>query len=152
MECLTCKLTANRDAGEAPLWDCIVRTSYWDVVHSYNTSLLGWTVLVTRRHIATVAELTEAEASEMGQLVRQVSIGLKQLTNCQKTYVIQFADSPDHPHVHVHIIPVLAYLPKERRAVNIFSYLGVPESEQVSEAEMNAFAFELRKLLISEAP
>jgi hypothetical protein len=48
--CYTCQLTAQRDAGTAPFWDSIHRTAHWDVVHSYNTSLLGWIVLVARTH------------------------------------------------------------------------------------------------------
>ena len=44
-----CELLAARDRGEAPDWDCIARTPQWDVVHSNNTSLPGWLVLVLRR-------------------------------------------------------------------------------------------------------
>ena len=40
--CKTCELTARRDRGEAPLWDNILRTPLWDVVHNYETSLPGW--------------------------------------------------------------------------------------------------------------
>lgn len=34
--CKTCDLIVARDAGAAPLWDAIIRTPFWDVVHSYN--------------------------------------------------------------------------------------------------------------------
>lgn len=47
--CKTCELIAR-------LWDCIHRAQFWDVVHSYNTALPGWLVLVARRHIAEMAE------------------------------------------------------------------------------------------------
>ena len=60
--CKTCELIANRNAGAAPPWDCIYRTSLWDVVHSYDTALPGWIVLVVRRHIESLAELTDPEA------------------------------------------------------------------------------------------
>lgn len=145
--CYTCELTTKRDREEAPLWDAIYRTTYWDVVHAYNTALLGWLVLVLRRHVSTLAELTPDEASEMGLLIQQVSSALKSMTSCVKTYAIQFADHPDHPHVHVHIVPVMADLPPERKSTQIFGYLGVPEEERVSEAEMNAFAEQVRAIL-----
>ena len=90
---------AQRDAGMALLWDRIHRTAHWDVVHSYNTSLLGWVVLVTRTHRDAIDELTEEEALELGVLIRKVSIALKELTGCVKTYVMQFAEDPSHPHV-----------------------------------------------------
>lgn len=145
--CKTCKLVAQRDAGVAPLWDNIHRTAHWDVVHSYNTSLLGWLVLVTRTHRDSIDGLTEEEALELGGLIRAVSIALKQLTGCVKTYVMQFAEHPSHPHVHFHVVPRMAEQPDERRGARIFCYLGVPEEERVSEEAMNEFARAVRRVL-----
>ncbi len=145
--CKTCTFLAARDSGTAPLWDNILRTPFWDVVHGYNTSLKGWLVLVTRRHIEAIDELTEDEATELGALIRRTSIALKEVVGCQKTYVIQFAEHPDHPHVHVHVVPRMADLPTERRGPNIFSYLGVADGERVSEAEMNAIATKVQRIL-----
>jgi diadenosine tetraphosphate (Ap4A) HIT family hydrolase len=136
-----------RDAGTAPHWDCIHRTAYWDVVHSYNTALPGWLVLVVRRHIEAIDELTENEALELGALLRRVSMALKEITGCTKTYVIQFAEAAEHPHVHFHVVPRMADQPQERRSTKIFGFLGVPEEERVSEAEMNEIALQVRRAL-----
>lgn len=57
--CRTCELVQRRDAGGAPPWDQIVRTPTWDVAHAFGTTIEGWTVLVLRRHVASVAELTD---------------------------------------------------------------------------------------------
>lgn len=145
--CYTCELTARRDAGTAPLWDCIQRTSNWDIVHSYNTSLPGWLVLIARRHIASIDEMSVAEATALGPLLRQTSIALKAVMGCSKTYVVQFAEAPGHPHVHFHVIPRMADLPAERRSNNIFSYLGVPVEERVSEEAMNEIARKIQPFL-----
>lgn len=147
--CKTCELIARRDAGTAPDWDRILRTPLWDVAHCYETSIPGWLVLVARRHIQSLDELTEAEAGEMGRLLRNISSALKDVTGCLKTYVLQFAESPQHPHVHFHIIPRMPDLPVERRSVRIFTCLGVPEVERVSEAAMNALALKLRERLLA---
>jgi diadenosine tetraphosphate (Ap4A) HIT family hydrolase len=128
---------ARRDAGDAPLWDSILRTAFWDLVHAYDTSLPGWLVLVARRHVAAISELSEGEAVELGRLLLGVSRALEEVTGCVKTYVVQFAEHPQHPHVHFHVIPRMAEQPGERRSTNIFTCLGVPEEEQVSEEEMN---------------
>jgi len=146
--CYTCELTARRDAGQAPLWDSIQRTPYWDIVHSYNTSLPGWLVLIARRHIATIDEMSEAEAASLGPLLRQVSIVLKTVTGCSKTYVVQFAEAPGHPHVHFHVIPRMADLPVKRRSTNIFTYLGVPQEERLSESQMNEIARKVQPFLM----
>jgi diadenosine tetraphosphate (Ap4A) HIT family hydrolase len=145
--CKTCELITRRNGGSAPLWDCIHRTPYWDVVHSYDTALPGWLVLVVRRHIIAVDELTDAEATELGQLIRRTSMALKEVTGCLKTYVIQFAEKADHPHVHFHIVPRMADQPHERKSTLIFGYLGVPEGERVSEDMMNSIAVKVRGLL-----
>lgn len=149
VNCLTCQFLAERNLGARPLWDDIYRAPYWDVVHSYNTSLPGWLVLVARRHIAAIHDVTEDEAVELGRLQRQVSMALEQVTGCVKTYVIQFAEAAEHPHVHFHIIPRMADLPADHRGPNIFKYLGVSASERVSEAEMTKIAAQVRDYLLA---
>lgn len=136
-----------RDRGEAPDWDAIVRTPAWDVVHAYDTSLAGWTVLVLRRHAGAVAELTDDEAASLGPLIRDVSRGLASATRCAKTYVVQFAEHPQHPHVHVHVIPRPADLPESAIGPRVFSLLGVPVEQRVPEARMNEIALCLRDAL-----
>lgn len=145
--CRSCELVARRDVGDAPLWDSIHRTRYWDVVHCYGTSLPGWIVLVARRHMTALDELTEEEAVELGSLLRRVSIGLKEITGCLKTYVIQFAEAADHPHVHFHVIPRMKDQPPERKSMGIFGYLGVPEEQCVPANIMNIIALQLRHYL-----
>jgi diadenosine tetraphosphate (Ap4A) HIT family hydrolase len=146
--CITCELIAARDGGTAPLWDCIHRTQFWDVVHSYNTALPGWLVLVARRHVEAIDELTEVEAGELGVLLRRVSIALKETTGCVKTYVVQFAEAAGHPHVHFHVVPRMVDQPEERRSTKIFDYLGVPEERRVSEDEMTKIAVQVRRALV----
>jgi diadenosine tetraphosphate (Ap4A) HIT family hydrolase len=147
--CKTCELIVRRDAGSAPLWDCIHRTQFWDVVHSYNTALPGWLVLVLRRHIEAIDALTDEEAAELGMLLQQTSHALKKVTGCVKTYVMQFAEMAEHPHVHFHVVPRMADQPEERRSTKIFGYLGVPDNERVSEEKMNDIATSVRKILRS---
>ena len=147
--CKTCELIANRDAGAAPIWDSIYRTPLWDVAHSYNTALPGWLVLVARRHIESLDELTDPEAVEMGRLIRRTSLALKKVTGCEKTYVLQFAEKAEHLHVHFHIIPRMADQPENRAGPQIFGYLNVPAEERVSQEVMNAIAVRVREILLT---
>jgi diadenosine tetraphosphate (Ap4A) HIT family hydrolase len=147
--CKTCELISRRDANNAPLWDCIYRTQHWDIVHNYQTSLPGWLVLVVRRHIGSIDELTHEESIELGVLLRQVSLALKEITGCVKTYVIQFAELAEHQYVHFHVIPRMANQPENRRSTNVFGYSGVSEEERVSEEMMNEIATKAQKILIS---
>ncbi len=147
--CKTCELIARRDSGDAPPWDEILRTPFWDVVHNYDTSLLGWLVLVVRRHLSSIDEFTEEEAIELGSLLRRSSRALKEVVGCEKTYAIQFAEHPEHPHVHFHVVPRMADMPAEYRATGVFGYSGSAE-ERVSEAAMNDVAARLRPRVASK--
>jgi diadenosine tetraphosphate (Ap4A) HIT family hydrolase len=143
-------LVARRDAGDAPPWDCIVRTDAWDIVHAYGTAIEGWVVLATRRHLTALADLDDTEVAELGPLVRGVSIALRDELGCVKTYVAQFAEAADHPHVHVHVVPRFAGQPPERRGPAVFSALGVDAADCVPEARMNAIAHALRARLLHD--
>ncbi len=143
-DCLSCQLLRKRDRGEAPPWDSIYRSSYWDLAHAYNTSYIGWLVLIARRHIETLDEMTFGEAADLGALLREVSQALKIYIGCQKTYVMQFAESADHPHVHFHIVPRMPDQAPDDIAYRVMRHLGVPLSERCSEDDMNALALAVR--------
>jgi diadenosine tetraphosphate (Ap4A) HIT family hydrolase len=85
----------------------------------------------------------------LGILLQRTSLALKEITGCVKTYVMQFAETAEHPHVHFHVVPRMADLPEERRSTKIFGYLGVPDEERVSEEKMNDIAVKARKILHS---
>lgn len=116
-------------------------------MHSYDTSLEGWLVLVARRHITAVAEMTDEEARELGPLIKAVSAALHEVVGCEKTYIAQFAEHPDHPHVHGHVIARRADLPEHARGPLVFSQVGVEGSGRVSEGRMNEIASSVRSKL-----
>jgi diadenosine tetraphosphate (Ap4A) HIT family hydrolase len=145
--CRTCELLDRRDRGEAPPWDQIARTPEWDIVHCYGTSVEGWLVVVCRRHIGAIAEMTDAEAAELGPLLKLVSGALHEVLGCEKTYVVQFAEHPQHPHVHFHVIPRHGDHPADLRGPKIFDLLGVAPDQAVPEDRMNEIAADLARSL-----
>ena len=146
--CQSCEWMERRTRGEAPAWDCILRTDHWDIVHSNNTSLEGWLVLVLRRHVEAVADMSDDEARELGPLLRRVSSALHHVTGCVKTYVVQFAEHPQHRHVHIHVIPRHADLADDITGPRIFELLGVDATTAVTEDRMNAIAEGVRVALL----
>ncbi|MFN8596616.1 MAG: hypothetical protein U0559_10600 [Anaerolineae bacterium] len=102
---------------------------------------------MARRHIEAIDALTEDEAVELGQLLRRVSIALRDVTGCVKTYVMQFAEQAEHPHVHFHVVPRMADQPEDRRGPQIFGYLSVSEANRVPEATLLALATQIRSIL-----
>jgi len=98
----------------------------------------AWIVLVTRRHITSVADMSDDEAVTLGRLIREVSRSLQVVLGCEKTYVAQFAEHHDHPHVHV--IPRPRNLPSEHRGPEIFGLMGASPDEAVSADRMDEIA------------
>lgn len=138
--CRTCELVERRDRDEAPRWDSILRTPHWDVVHAFDTSHEGWLVLAARRHVAAVADLSEDEAAELGPLLHRVSRALHAALGCEKTYIAQFAEHPDHRHVHVHVVARPPDLPGELRGPRIFATLGADDRHRVTDERMDEIA------------
>lgn len=145
--CLACELVARRDRGEAPLWDSIYRTPSWDVAHAYDSSIEGWMVLILRRHVPALTEMTDGEAAELGPLVKAVSAALTTVTGCEKTYMVQFAESPRHRHVHVHVIPRASGLAEDRRGPRVFQELGVGEDRRPSPERLDEIGRLIRAAL-----
>ena len=142
---MTCQLTAIRHSQ--PLCERIYEEEHWRVVHAFNTSLPGWLVVIAKRHVASFAELTDEEALSFGPFLHRVSKALQGATGAVKTYTILFAEHPEHPHVHFHVVPRMTDLPEDKKGTGIFSYLGVPETETVPLEARNALAAKLQTLL-----
>lgn len=118
-----CYSCAQEENGVETIRENIWTEPGWRVAHSFNASLAGWLVVVPRRHIESPDEMTFEESHTLGVLLRDASIALKQVTNCQKTYVIMFAEAEGFSHLHFHVVPRLEDLPSDRRGPNIFAYL-----------------------------
>jgi diadenosine tetraphosphate (Ap4A) HIT family hydrolase len=104
-------------------------------------------VVVARRHITSLAELTDDEAAELGPLVRDLSQALEMVVGSTKTYLAQFAEHPDHRHVHLHVIPRSDELPPDSRGPGVFSRLGLPERDWVPEDRRTELALRIRERL-----
>jgi diadenosine tetraphosphate (Ap4A) HIT family hydrolase len=140
-ECYTCiQETAGSDA---PPWERIAADEHWRVAHAFNTAVPGWLVLVPRRHVTTLAELTDAEAAALGSWQVRLSRALARVLGCQKTYVAQFAEDDGFAHVHFHIVPRPPDLARELRGPRIFQLLGVADDASVGTDEMTRIAAEL---------
>ncbi|GAA4993360.1 hypothetical protein GCM10023205_77520 [Yinghuangia aomiensis] len=142
--CFTCRQEAR--GVEAAPWEAIAGDGYWRVAHAIGAGIVGWLVLVPRRHVTTIAELTDDEAAALGSWQVRLSRALHEATGCVKTYVAQFAEAEGYAHVHFHVVPRPPGLGTEQRGPGIFaSALG--RSPGVPEAEMDALALRLRALL-----
>lgn len=119
----------------------------WRVAHAFNTSLPGWLVLVTLRHVTAVHELTAAEAAAMGVLLKKCSAALQELTGCSKSYFMFFAEAEGFSHLHVHVVPRMDWFSREQRGPHVFTFMNRDEEASLPMAEQERLARELRAIL-----
>ncbi|MGC1107571.1 MAG: HIT family protein [Candidatus Acidiferrales bacterium] len=66
----------------------------------------GHCLLITKRHIATLAELPSSLVHAVFDNVRMIAIAVRNATNTEGTFVaINNVVSQSVPHFHVHIVP-----------------------------------------------
>jgi diadenosine tetraphosphate (Ap4A) HIT family hydrolase len=121
----------------------------WRVAHAFATALPGWLVVVPRRHVTALDELTPEEAAELGPVLRSVTAALRTVVGCDKTYVALFAEAEGFAHVHFHVIPRHADLPDDLRGPRVFGLLGGDADRHVSDSAMDDVAAKLTIALSS---
>jgi diadenosine tetraphosphate (Ap4A) HIT family hydrolase len=127
---------------DLPLRERVHVDDHWRLATAFDSSLPGWLVLLPRRHVDGLHELTAEEAGELGHLLRAASIALTEVTGCRKTYVALFAEAEGFAHLHVHVVPRHEDLPQDRRGPRVFGYLGAGP-DAVSETDRDALAQQL---------
>jgi diadenosine tetraphosphate (Ap4A) HIT family hydrolase len=145
MDCYSC--SHNDDFDRLPPRERIAADAHWRVAHAFNSSLAGWLVLLPRRHVTSLAELTDPEAAALGVWQVRLSRALTEVTGCVKTYVIQFAEKEGFAHVHFHLVPRMTGLPPERRGPAIFKYLDSTDADRVTIEQQDQVALALQAAL-----
>lgn len=79
----------------------------------------------------------------MGPLIKRLSTALQSVMGCEKTYVVQFAEHPNHPHVHFHVIARDPDLAPEHRGPGIFQLMSANGAPPAGEERMNEIAREV---------
>lgn len=142
--CYSCR---QEDAAERPDREWAWASDNWRVAHAFDSALAGWLVLLPRRHVEALDELTVEEAAELGPLLRGLTAALRAETGAVKTYAILLAEAEGYAHLHVHVVPRLADQPADRRGPRIFGYLGAESADRVPVGEQDALARRLRARL-----
>ncbi|WP_433049146.1 HIT family protein [Dactylosporangium sp. CS-033363] len=145
MSCFSCTRNAQPDA--LPLRERIAGDAHWRVAHAFDTGLPGWLILVPRRHVTALAELTDVEAAALGSWQVRLSRALHEATGCVKTYVAQLSEAEGFEHVHFHIVPRAADHPADLIGPRVFGVLRPPPERQIPVAQVDELSARLASLL-----
>ncbi|MEE4546520.1 HIT family protein [Streptomyces sp. V4-01] len=130
--------------GGLPARECVDYDAHWRVAHDFNSALAGWLVLLPRRHVTALHELTDAEAAALGGWQVRLSRALRAVTGCAKTYVVQFAEAEGFAHVHFHVVPRQAELAPEYHGPGVFGLLRRPAVERLTTQDADRVALAVR--------
>lgn len=142
-DCLSC-LSNNGKKRISPA-ATIYEGKYWLVEHVNPTGLLGWVVIVLKRHSEKLHELARDEWHELSELNFRLTRALHNILQSEKEYSCCFAEMEGFRHIHFHVIPKTGKFNKENTGSKVFNYLRVPESEALSKEEIIDFCKLLSK-------
>jgi diadenosine tetraphosphate (Ap4A) HIT family hydrolase len=145
MECLSClSLQGVQRISPGPF---IYEGNYWVVDHAYPTSLKGWLVIVTRRHVEALHDLTREEFEELADIQYRLAKVLGSSSAIEKEYMMCFAEAEGFRHIHIHFVARPRDLPQEAIGPHIFLYLNVDQQSAVPPDEIKRFNEELKEAL-----
>jgi diadenosine tetraphosphate (Ap4A) HIT family hydrolase len=149
MDCFTCQnISGIRRIWPGPF---IYEGQYWLVDHAYPVALKGWLVLLTKRHVEALHELSKEELHELADIQYLLAQALAANASIEKEYMMCFAEAEHFQHIHIHFIAKPKDLSSEVKGPNIFSLLNVHQQLAIPPAEIRAFSEELKKILDRDA-
>ena len=142
MECWTCR--SNSGEKRISPGPTIFEGKYWFVEHAYPVKVVGWIVLVLKRHAEALHELAEGEFIELAQIQAKLIPLLHKELNCETEYVSCSAEMEHFRHIHFHVFAKPADLPDELKGGKSFAFLKVTEEEAVPRKEVIRFCQSLK--------
>jgi diadenosine tetraphosphate (Ap4A) HIT family hydrolase len=137
MDCYTCRsLSGERRISPGPT---IYEGRYWLIEHAYPTRLKGWLVIVLKRHVEALHEMTREELIELGELQALAVRLLHESLDSAKEYSVCFAEKESFQHIHFHIVAIPHGLPDDLKGTKIFAMISVTEEEALPREEIKSF-------------
>ena len=137
VECWTCR--SNSGEQRISPGQTIYSGEYWFVEHAYPVKQMGWIVIVLKRHVEALHELTAEEFTELGNIQARLSKLLRETLECQKEYVSCYAEKEHFRHIHFHVFAKPHDLPNELFGGRSFALINIPEEEAVAPEEIKEF-------------
>lgn len=144
-DCWTCASNSGtRRISPAPP---VYEGKHWLVEHAYPVALPGWMVIVLRRHLSALHQLSSDEVDELAHIQSSLIAILHETLKCEKEYVACFAEGEHFRHVHMHVVAIPADFPQTLRGAQSFRLLQVGVNDAVAARDVSLLCDELRSRL-----
>jgi diadenosine tetraphosphate (Ap4A) HIT family hydrolase len=146
MECLTCK-SVSGEKRISP-GSIIYEGKYWTVEHAYPVKVKGWLVIVLKRHIESLHDLSSEEFIELSKIQWKVIKLLYKELKSEKEYVSCYAEKEQYRHIHFHVFAKPYDLPIELRGAKSFAFINATEAEAIPKEEIIALCNKLHDSIL----
>ncbi|MFQ5578500.1 MAG: HIT family protein [Anaerolineae bacterium] len=143
-KCIVCQ----KHRGEVALWggpiykDAAIFVSHAQQWGRAADVYLGHLFIEPKRHVAELADLSEAEAQAIGLFTTRLARALMQTQGAEHVYAFVIGDGA--PHVHVHVIGRYPGAPREYWGPRVDEWPGAPRG---TERDVEAVAARIRHFL-----
>jgi diadenosine tetraphosphate (Ap4A) HIT family hydrolase len=133
MACNVCvSLEGEKKFSPGPI---IYTGKFWIIYHAYPVSVRGWLVIILKRHVESLHDLTKPEWEEMQILQNKAIQVLHEVFFSEKEYLGCFSET--EKHLHIHVIPTPKNLSHKFRGYRIFALLNVNEGIAITKKEVS---------------
>lgn len=116
-----CAFCADNERIEAdlPARERVFVAENWRVVANKG-ALAGWLLVICRRHVESLADLTPEEEASLGRVLADGTRALADVVGSVKTYAMLFAEGTKH--LHFSLVPRMADIPRHLKGAAVSGY------------------------------
>jgi diadenosine tetraphosphate (Ap4A) HIT family hydrolase len=129
--------------------ETIFEGEYWIVEHAFPSGLLGWIVIVLKRHCEELHNLKKEEWVELADIEYKLTKALNEEFVISKEYIACFAEMAGFKHIHFHIIPKTSKFNEEYIGANSFQYLKANKDEIVTDDDVIELCNKLKNRMMA---
>jgi diadenosine tetraphosphate (Ap4A) HIT family hydrolase len=147
-ECGIC--TSIRGVAAKP---ALFENGLWYVRHMDPPyGVAGWMMLISQRHVAGPAHFDDREAASFGPTLRHLERVLEGITGALRIYTAALGES--YPHLHAHMVPRYAHMPRDTKAFAVFDLLRAAHAGElvVDEREIARLSIDYAAALQANPP
>ena len=118
----SCEICERESADEEPAGGWVLRTDLWSVCVGPGFEVPGWLFVELRRHVDGPMGMDDAEAAELGGLIRDLTVAIQSATGAERVYLMAYGEM--YPHFHVLLAPRMPFAPDDEKGPALFGKRG----------------------------